>query len=143
MDPLSLVANIAAVMGAAKAATQSIKRICALRYAPKQLSELSSEAGDLQTILVCLNEILSSGHSQPHDPVFEHHLRGLLDTASKHIQEMKQMAESFPVRSTTMDLESLKISWKLWLKQKNVGNMSIRLQKIRQEISTALTVLNA
>lgn len=144
MEPLSVLANIIAVVGAAKTVALALKRICKLRHAPKQLLELSDEVNGLHIILNSLNESLSSKHGQPRDAVFEHYLRGLLQNASSHVRNVNQYIQSNTFPGTKcMDLESMRCLWKVWVKQNNIGNLSMSIRNIRQEISTAMTVLTA
>lgn len=144
MDPLSLIANLIAVAGVARTTARYLKSICDLHHVPRQLFDLSDEVNDLEIILKSLENLLSCGHTQPRDVVFEQYLRDLFNNALKRTQTINQIVGSKAFQNIKyMDLTSRKKLWKMWAKQKHIENMCMDLRSIRQEISTAMTVLTA
>lgn len=132
MDPLSLISNIVAVVGAANSTFQYLKRLGQIRHAPEQLSQLMVELSDFLTVLTSVQRIASDLH-QPDDQPHDEYLESLMTRAAICISQITELAEPGWNNSANLDDHSMKARWKLWLRTNNRKKLFADLRKVRQE----------
>lgn len=144
MDPLSLAANVLAVVGAAQSTLQALKRVKDARFAPNQISQLLDEVADFERVIVTVTRTLSGIGQQPVDPGFNKHLASLIQRAMDQVTQINRLAEDGWIRDLeAMNEKSATAAWKRWLRSKDVGELLTSIHSIRQDLAAALTVLTA
>lgn len=145
MDAISLFANIIAVVGAVRSAVNGVERLRNSRFAPQQLSDIRDELSNFQSVLSAVERIVTQQAAQhPEDTLFIRYLNDLLRKAKTQVAALNKAIDVNPVHDLEAKNEKLiKILWKGWFKQYELGALTGELQSIRQDLAAALTVLTA
>jgi len=80
MDPLSLISNVIAVVGATQAAGRSLLRLKEYISTPSQIDQLLIEITETEAVLRTVQRLISELDQQPLqvDPVFNTYLESLV-----------------------------------------------------------------
>lgn len=154
MDPLSLIANVVAVLSAARGAIKSLKRLKDAGLNSTHILELIDEATDFEKVVATVERtIIVIGHEQidpvlhnhqPTDPIFNQYLGSLIQRAKDEMARIGQLAEEGWIRdSEQVDQTLVKGVWKSWLKKNDILKISKTVHILRQDLAAALTVLTA
>lgn len=144
MDGLSLVANIIAVVGAAQSVFQAIQRLRAAPFAPSQLSEMVDEVSNFQAVLQAVERKVVHSSQQLEDQPFAQHLERLLQKALGQLDPLKEAIDAGSTRIIRFrDERFIREFWKRWLRQNQLRKLCSELQRSRQDLAAALTVLTA
>ena len=144
-DPLSLVASIIAVVGAAETISKTLTKVKLLRNAPVGLLALNNEIADLTIILCTVEGHMSSSdleRSAPPQDVLQQILN-LVDRAKDHLLQLDQLIHYRFLESGSLDGD-YKVFRIRWIRAKEtVDNHRCALQGIRQGIQLQQLVLNS
>lgn len=144
MDPLSLTANVIAVVSAARSAVRSLKRLKDARLAPIRITQLLDEVHDFERVVTAVERTINIENDQPIDPIFNQHLALLIQQAKKQMMAVNQLVEDRWIKELeSMDQKAIKVFWKTWLISKDILQISEKIRTLRQEMAAALTVLTA
>lgn len=144
MDPLSLTANVIAVLGAVRSALTGLEKLRRLRHTPQQLVQLSDEVFDFQTVLVAVEAICNKLSGEFTDSLFVGYFETLVEKASDQLDQVLAISNNCSVRELeTKDESSAKAVWRQWWRRNDLQRLFIDIRRSRQDIAAALTVLTA
>ena len=144
-DPLSIIASIIAVIGAAEGVTKTFQKIKNIRKAPSELLALINEVSDLRIVLANteshLNQNAVTSKSQPLNHL--QHLAVLLQRAKNQLLQLDELTQYRLIKADSR-LESMKVSRREWATSKDtIENFRRSLRDIRLNIIGQMSVLNA
>ena len=144
-DPLSLVASIIAVVGAAGTISKTLSKAKLLRKAPESLLALNNEITDLSIVLRTVEEHVSSisleGRAPSQDVLQQ--ISNLINQAKDRLLQLDQLIHYQFLKSGTLDCD-YKIFRIQWLRAKEIieGHRHA-LREIKQALLLQLAVLNS
>ena len=143
-DPLSLIASIIAVVGAAETISKTLSKFRLLRKAPTGLLALNNEITDLTITLHTLEGHLSSNldkNTLPQD--VSHQISKLIDKAKDCLLQLDQLIHHRFLKSGSLDGE-YKVFRIRWLRANDtIENHRGILREIRQSILLQLHVMSS
>ena len=144
-DPLSLVASVIAVVGAAESISNSLSKLRLLRNAPDGLLALNNEIADLKILLRTIEGYLSS--DQPHRVTIQQDVLDcisiLITRAKDHVLQLEQLIHYRFLESGSLE-QNYKVFRLRWIRAKDTVESHRRaLQDIRQSIQLQLLLVNS
>lgn len=142
MDPLSLTANIIAVVSAASDASRLLRRIARLRNAPEELFQFQNEISDIQVVLVLVRQT-SAGLGDKDTSGLLQVLGDLVRRATDTLHTFDDiMRNKLAIQANGTDVT--KFSWRGWLQNvSRLRSLSADLRRIRLDMNSTLTMITA
>ena len=144
-DPLSLVASIIAILGAANTISKTLSKVKLLRNAPAGLLELNNEVTELTIILRTVERHLSSAELERSTPPQDilRQMSELIDRAKDRLLQLDQLIHYRFLQSGTLDGDH-RVFRIRWIRAKEtIESHRCALQETRQGILLQLLVLNS
>lgn len=144
MDPLSLTANVIAVVGAVRSVLTGLDKLRGFRDAPQQLPQLADEVSDFQTVIVAVVAICEDSSGEIMDPLFTTYFESLIKTARDQLEQVDDVVKNRSIGDLlTKEDGSTQMLWKQWWRKNELQRLLACLRRSRQNISAALTVFTA
>ena len=143
-DPLSLVASIIAVIGAAEGVSRTLTKIRNLRDAPDELLALMNEVSDFRIILTGLQTYITQYSQRPQLLVEElSHISTLADRGKEKLLQLDQLIQYRLVKPES-GLTQIKVSKREWARARStIESFRQTLRDIRLNIVTQMIVVNS
>lgn len=163
MDPLSLTANIIAVVSAASNVSKGLQKFISLRNAPQELLQFLNEVlsehslrglilypltfpqiSDIQIVLTLVGDTCTGlGDENATDLQIKNHLNELLSRATKSLAEFDGiMKNKIEVQSTNTTF--VKFSWSGWIQNASrLKKLSEAMKTSRLDMNHTLTMITA
>ena len=144
-DPLSLIASIIAVVGAAETIGKTISKGKILRNAPDELLALNNEVSDLTVTLRNIEHCLPTNDTERSAVSQEtlQHTSTLIERAKHRLIDINQLIHYRLLKSGSFEGD-FKVFRTRWMREKSeVERHRIALRDIRQNIVLQILVINS
>lgn len=132
MDPLSVSASIAALLGLAAATAQGLSKLKLIRAAETEVCALSSEISDIQAVL---QQLRCSLDAESEAEMMSTSLPLLLKTATECLSELQVVIESRLVAPQGEPSRTKKVLRHRWVSEKpRIEGLRERLKELRHNI---------
>ena len=137
MDPLSISASILALLGAARAAVNGLKKLRSIYHASNNLLALFNELSDFQVVLGALSSAITQRADVPlESTLIGQNLAKLIDRAEIVTRKIKETIDACITESEA----GPKISRRSWLRrQHSLKLLQEEIRAINQSLSTSLS----
>ena len=137
MDPLSISASIVALLGAARAAVNGLKKLRSIYHASNNLLALFNELSDFQVVLGALSSAITQRADIPlESTLIGQNLAKLIDRAKIVTRKIKETTDACVTESEA----GPKISRRSWLRRQNsLKLLQEETRAINQSLSTSLS----
>jgi len=144
MDPLSITASVLTVVGVVGTIAKGLRKIQILYHAPNEFHALVNEVSDLHAVLGDIGTLLQErGEDASSGQVLNVTLPGLVHRANDKLLSLNNLIHDRLSGSHTAAGEVL-VSRLTWLcERRRVKELQGDLKNIRQNLATALAILNS
>ena len=143
-DPLSIIASIIAVVGAAEGVTKTLAQLKSIRNAPDELLALINEVSDLKVILSDVQMYVV--HNTQRLRIFQAELQNLstlIDRAKTKLLDLDRLIQ-YRLMKPESTSNQIKTSRREWLRARSTVNQFRQaLRDIRLNIVTQMVVINS
>ena len=143
-DPLSLIASIIAVVGAAEGVSKTLAKMKSIRDAPDELLALINEVSDLRIILMDVQSYIAQNLRRPRIAQDElQHMSTLIDRAKEKLLKLDELIQYRLVKPDSI-ANHIKVSKREWVRAKStIEKFQQSLRDIRLNIVAQMTVINS
>ena len=143
-DPLSIIASIIAVVGAAEGVAKTLGKIKTIRNAPDELLALINEVSDLKIILSDIQSYVIHNIQRPQiSPEELRNISTLINRARDKLLELDQLIQYRLIKPDSVS-DQIKVSRREWLRARStIERFRQSLRDIRLNIVTQMVIMNS
>ena len=141
MDPLSLTASIATLLGAGGTVANGLDRIRKLKHAPDLLLQLNNEVNDLQLVIRSVDELAQQWtHQLSTSDKQQDSINMTLSRARESVLELERLIAYVLTRETKRGTKVNRLAWIVNLD--GIRDVKTRIRAAREDLNAVWAMLS-